>query len=74
MTTDEVKQHIEAGIPGAQANVTDLTGTGDHFKADVTAPGFSGKSPIQQHKMVYEALGDLMKGPIHALQLSTKAG
>ena len=73
MTTDEVKKHIEAGIPGALATVTDLTGTGDHFKAEVTSGEFSGKTPIQQHKMVYEALGDLMKGPIHALQLTTRA-
>jgi stress-induced morphogen len=74
MTTDEVKKHIEAGIPGAKVTVTDLTGTGDHFKAEVSTPDFSGKTPIQQHKMVYEALGDLMKGPIHALQLTTRAG
>lgn len=72
MSTDEVKKHIEAGLEGAEATVTDLTGTGDHFKAEVVCAGFAGKSPIQQHKMVYEALGDLMKGPIHALQLFTR--
>ena len=71
MTTDEVKQRIETRIEGATATVTDLTGTGDHFKAEVQAPGFSGKSMIQQHKMVYEALQEEMKGPIHALQLFT---
>lgn len=65
--------HIESGIEGAQATVTDLTGTGDHFKAEVICPAFHGKTPIQQHKMVYEALGDLMKGPVHALQLFTRA-
>ncbi len=73
MTTDEVKARIEAGIDGASATVEDLTGTGDHFKAEVVAPGFAGKTPIQQHKMVYAALGELMKGPIHALQLNTRA-
>ena len=73
MTTDEVKQRIEAGIEGATAVVTDLTGTGDHFKAEITAAAFAGKSSIQQHKMVYEVLQEEMKGPIHALQLSTKA-
>ena len=73
MTTDEVKQLIEAGIDGARATVTDLTGTGDHFKAEVSAPGFAGKTMIQQHKMVYEALQEEMKGPIHALQLFTSA-
>lgn len=72
MTTDEVKQLIERGIPGASATVSDLTGTGDHFNAEVSAPAFKGKTLLEQHKMVYDALGALMGGPIHALQLSTK--
>lgn len=77
MTTDEVKAHIEAGIEGAVATVHNLTGadddpSGDHFKAEVVAAAFEGKTPIQQHKLVFSALGDLMKGPIHALQLSTR--
>lgn len=74
MTTDEVKALIEKGIEGAKATVTDLTGTGDHFKADVVAPVFAGKTLIEQHQMVYAALGALVGGPIHALQLNTKAG
>lgn len=73
MSTDEVKQRIEAGIEGASASVNDLTGTGDHFQAEVVASAFAGKSMIQQHQMVYAALGELMKGPIHALKLSTRA-
>ena len=72
MTTDEVKALIEAGIPGSTASVTDLTGTGDHFRAEVTAAVFADKSMIQQHKMVYGALDEQMKGPIHALQLVTR--
>ena len=73
MTTDEVKALIEAGIEGATAAVTDLTGTGDHFRAEVTAAAFADKSMIEQHKMVYAALDQQMKGPIHALQLVTRA-
>jgi stress-induced morphogen len=72
MTTDEVAKLIEAGIPGAQATVTDLTGTGDHFRAEVVADAFEGKSMVQQHQMVYRALEEQMKGPIHALQLDTR--
>lgn len=72
MTTDEVKQLIERGIPGASATVSDLTGTGDHFRADVVSESFQGKSMIEQHQMVYGALGELVGGPIHALQLFTK--
>lgn len=74
MTTDEVKQKIEAGIPGAQATVRDLTGTSDHFSATVISPAFAGKSVLEMHRMVYAALGEAMKGPIHALQLDTRAG
>jgi stress-induced morphogen len=73
MTTDEVKRLIERGLPGSTATVTDLTGSGDHFKADVVASAFKGKTLIEQHKMVYDALGTLVGGPIHALQLSTKS-
>jgi stress-induced morphogen len=73
MTTDELKSLIERGIPGASATVTDLTGSGDHFRADVVAPAFKGKTLIEQHQLVYAALGKLMGGPIHALQLNTKA-
>jgi len=73
MTTDEVKALIEKGLPECSAEVVDLTGTGDHFKADVTSPAFEGASLIEQHQMVYKALGTLVGGAIHALQLNTKA-
>lgn len=73
MTSEEVVKVIEANLAGATASVTDMTGTGDHFSAEVSAPSFDGVSMIKQHRMVYDALGDLMEGPIHALQLSTRA-
>ena len=72
MTTDEVKKLIEAGIPDAVATVRDLTGTGDHFSAEVISSTFDGKSMLEMHRMVYASLGDLMAGPIHALQLDTR--
>lgn len=73
MTIDEVKKLIEAGIPDAQATVRDLTGTSDHFAAVVISPAFRGKSVLEMHRMVYAALGPAMRGPIHALQLETRA-
>lgn len=73
MTTEEVAKLIEAGIPGAKATVTDLTGTGDHFRAEVVADAFQGKNMVEQHQMVYRALEEQMKGPIHALQLDTRS-
>lgn len=76
MTLDDVKQRIEAGIPEASAEVKDLTGTGDHLQAEVRSKAFEGKSRIEQHQMVYAALGELLNGPgapIHALKLLIKS-
>ncbi len=58
--------------PGALVEVTDLTGTEDHLQALVVSAAFAGKTRIEQHQMVYAALGDLMRGPIHALALTTR--
>ena len=51
--------------------VKDLTGTKDHWGALVVSAAFAGKTPIEQHQMVYAALGELMTGPVHALALKT---
>ncbi len=69
-----VRQRILASFPDAKVEVSDLTGTEDHFQATVVTPAFSGKSRVEQHKMVYAALGELMTGPIHALALTTREG
>lgn len=72
-TADEIKHRIEAAIPGASADVEDYTGTGDHFRATVSAPQFEGRSRIEQHRLVYEVFGEEIGGPIHALSLKTQA-
>jgi stress-induced morphogen len=69
---DEIKQRIEASIPGARADVEDYSGGGDHFRATVTAAAFQGLSRIEQHRLVYAVFGDEIGGPIHALSLKTK--
>jgi stress-induced morphogen len=71
-TADEIKQRIETAIPGASAEVEDWTGGGDHFRATVVSPAFSGKTRIQQHQMVYSVFGPEIGGPIHALSLKTQ--
>lgn len=68
---EEIKQRIEAAIPGARAEVEDWTGGGDHFKATVTAAAFAGRSRIEQHRLVYDVFGKEIGGPIHALSLKT---
>ncbi|HEX2411881.1 MAG TPA: BolA/IbaG family iron-sulfur metabolism protein [Solirubrobacteraceae bacterium] len=72
-TTDELRQRIEAAIPGARADVTDLTGGGDHFRAAVSAPEFADLSRIEQHRRVYAVFGSEIGGAIHALSLETRA-
>ena len=72
-SSDDLKRRIEAAIPGARAEVTDLTGGGDHFRAKVVAPEFSSMSRIEQHRRVYSVFGADIGGPIHALSLETRA-
>jgi stress-induced morphogen len=72
-SAEDLKQRIEAAIPGARANVTDLTGGGDHFRASVVASEFADLSRIEQHRRVYAVFGAEIGGPIHALSLETKA-
>ena len=63
---------LRDGIDGVtHVEIRDLTGTQDHYDATVVATGFAGKSRVQQHQLVYRALGDLMAGPVHALALKT---
>ncbi len=71
-SADELKRRIEASIPGARAEVEDLTGGGDHFRATVVASEFSGLSRLEQHRRVYAVFGSEIGGPIHALSLSTR--
>ncbi len=73
MEPDRIREILVAALPGAEVEVKDLTGTKDHFQATITAPQFQGKSLIEQHQMVYRALGDSMKSDIHALALTTRA-
>jgi stress-induced morphogen len=72
-TVEEIKQRIEAAIPGASAQVEDYTGGGDHFRATVVSPAFAGRNRIEQHKLVYGVFGDEIGGAIHALSLKTEA-
>ena len=73
MTANEIEQAIVTALPGAEVTMTDLAGDNDHWAARVVAPQFAGKNRVQQHKMVYEALGGRMGGVLHALQLTTSA-
>jgi stress-induced morphogen len=73
MDAHEIEQLIKAGIPDAKVTIRDLAGDGDHFAAEVVAESFRGKTRVQQHQMVYEALRGNMGGVLHALALQTSA-
>ena len=73
MAAADIVAMIETALPGAVVEMRDLAGDNDHWAARVTAPQFAGLSRVQQHKLVYDALGGRMGGELHALQLSTQA-
>jgi stress-induced morphogen len=68
----ELKEMIEAALPGADVEVSDETGTGDHLRATVAAPQFEGLSRIDQHRLVKAAVRERFEdGTIHALSVRT---
>jgi stress-induced morphogen len=71
MKADHIIAKIKSALPDAQVQMKDLTGTEDHWEATVVSGEFAGKNPIQRHRMVFAALEEEMKGPIHALTLKT---
>jgi stress-induced morphogen len=71
MDAGEIERLIKASIPDAQVTIRDLAGDGDHYAATVISEAFRGKSRVQQHQIVYEALRSEMGGKLHALALQT---
>lgn len=71
MDAKEIERLIKARFPDAEVSIRDLAGDGDHYAAHVVSSAFVGKSRVQQHQMVYEALGGRMGGELHALALTT---
>jgi stress-induced morphogen len=72
MTPEDITARIRTALPDAEVRVVDTTGGGDHFSATVVSSSFADKGLIDRHRLVYAALGDAMRGPIHALALTTE--
>lgn len=68
-----IVQMIKQALPDATVEIRDLAGDGDHYAANVISASFKGKSRVQQHQMVYQALKGKMGGELHALALQTSA-
>jgi stress-induced morphogen len=71
MPAAEIERLIKSKFPDAKIVLKDLAGDNDHWAAHVISSAFKGKSRVQQHQMVYDALGGQMGGALHALQLTT---
>ncbi|MDD9909844.1 MAG: BolA family transcriptional regulator [Ahrensia sp.] len=73
MDAGEIETMIKEALPDARVTIRDLAGDGDHYAAEVVSAEFAGKSRVQQHQMVYQALQGKMGGQLHALALQTSA-
>lgn len=73
MSAAEIESMIKEALPDAEIIIEDLAGDGDHYRANVTSEAFRGKTRVQQHQLVYEALKGNMGGVLHALALQTSA-
>ena len=72
MNLEEIEKLIKEGLPDATVEIQDIAGDGNHYSATVTSSQFSGKSKIEQHKMVYNSLKGKMGNELHALAIKTK--
>ena len=73
MEAAEIERLIKEALPDAEVSIEDLRGDGDHYAARVVSASFAGKSRVQQHQMVYQALQGRMGDALHALALQTAA-
>lgn len=73
MEGTEIVALIQAAIPDATIELTDLAGDNDHWAAHVVSASFAGLNRIKQHQLVYAALGGRVGNELHALQLTTAA-
>ena len=71
MDAGEIEVMIKEALPDAQVLIEDLRGDGDHYAAHVVSAAFKGKTRVQQHQMVYQALQGRMGNELHALALQT---
>ena len=69
---EEIKSLIKESIPDAEITIQDLAGDDNHYSATIKSKVFSGKSKIEQHKLVYKALKGKMGNELHALTLKTR--
>lgn len=72
MIKTQIEAMLRKAFPESSIMIEDMTGTEDHFEVVVESHLFNGKSLVEQHRMVYAALGSALDGPVHALKITTK--
>ena len=72
MDLKEIEKLIKEALPDASVKIEDLAGDGNHYSATISSSQFSGKSKIEQHKLVYASLKGKMGNELHALAIKTK--
>jgi stress-induced morphogen len=68
---NELRRRLLQAFPDAEVQLVDLTGTSDHYQATIVSQAFRGVGLLEQHRLVYRALGDLLRRDLHALRLTT---
>ena len=71
MKAEDIEAMVKAALPDAQIKLVDTAGDNDHYSISVTSAAFNGKTRVQQHRMVMDALGDNMGTKLHALAITT---
>ena len=71
MSATDIETMIREALPDAQVTIRDLAGDGDHYAADVISESFRGKTRVQQHRLIIDALKGKMGDELHALALQT---
>lgn len=71
MDAERIKELIQSAIPDAEITISDMRGDGDHYAAHIVSSAFVGKSRVQQHQMVYQAMQGKMGNELHALAIQT---
>lgn len=73
MDISTLEQMIKTELPDALVDIRDVRGDGQYFDATVTSGRFEGMTRVQQHRLVHQALEQVIGNDLHALKLTTKA-
>jgi len=71
ISVDKLEGLLKGAFPNAKINITDLVGDQDHYQVEILSELFNNQTKVKQHQMVYQAIGDVMGGELHAMSIKT---